>query len=328
MKVRTIISALFILFTTSLAAQLQPIGHLTIFSEDGDKFTLYLNGEQINTEPQVNIRVEDLNQPFYNAKIVFADGTKESVSKNRLPIADPDGTYMDVTYKLKRDKNNASKLKLNFFSVTPVDQGYVVPSNVWVRHWGRPEPQQVVVVQPGTTGGTVTQTTTTTTTSAGTGTNAVVGVNVNGVGVGMNVNINDGMATGTTVSQTTTTTTTSSSSGGRDVIVSEPAQVGCNRNRPMTADNFSDALATIKKISFDDTRLSTAKQISKSNCLSSNQIVQICEQFSFEETKLDFAKFAYDRCTDPKNYFNVNNIFKFSSNVESLSTYISARTSN
>src|SRR5688572_10064598 len=115
MKVRTIISALFILLTTSLAAQMQPIGHLTIFSEDGDKFTLYLNGEQFNTEPQVNIRIEDLNQPYYNAKIVFEDGTKEGISKNRLPITDPDGTYMDVTYKLKRDKNNVSKLKLNFF---------------------------------------------------------------------------------------------------------------------------------------------------------------------------------------------------------------------
>lgn len=324
MKVRTIISALFILFTTNLAAQLQPIGHLTIFSEDGDKFTLYLNGEQINTEPQVNIRVEDLNQPYYNAKIVFADATKEAVSKNRVTITDPEGTYMDVTYKLKRDKNNASKLKLNFFSVTPVEQGYVVPSNVWVRHWGRPE-QQVVMVQPAVAGGTVTQTTTTTTT-AGTGTNAVVGVSVNGVGVGMNVNINDGMSSGTMVSQTTTTTT-SSSSGGRDVIVSEPAQSGC-RNRSMSADNFADALASIKKISFDDTRLSTAKQISKSNCLSSNQIVKICEQFSFEETKLDFAKFAYDRCTDQKNYFNVNNIFSFSTNVDNLTNYISTRTPN
>ena len=327
MKLKATLSALFVLLTFCLFAQVQPVGHLTIFSEDGDKFTLFLNGEQINDKPQVNIRVEDLNQPYYNAKITFEDQTKEPITKNRLPVTDPDGVYMDVTYKMKRDKNNASKLKLNFFSVIPVDQGYVAPSNVYVRHWGKPEHQQVVVVQQGNTGGTVTQTTTTTTTTAGTGTNASVGVNVNGVGVGMNVNINDGMGgTNTTVSQTTTSTTTSTRE--RDVTVVEQTSAGCARNRPMTTDNFNNALSTIKKISFDETRLSTAKQIAKSNCLSSNQVVQICELFSFEETKLDFAKFAYDRCTDPKNYFNVNNIFTFSSNVESLTEYVNRKSNN
>ena len=45
-------------------AQIGPVGHLTIFSEDGDRFTLILNGEIINDEPQTNLRVEDLNQPF------------------------------------------------------------------------------------------------------------------------------------------------------------------------------------------------------------------------------------------------------------------------
>jgi hypothetical protein len=318
MKLRVTISALFIFLTTCLAAQNQPTGHLTIFSEDGDKFTLFLNGEQINDKPQVNIRVEDLNQPYYNAKMVFEDATREAIAKNQVPITDADGVYMDVTYKIRRDKNKATKMKLNFFSVTPVVQGYVVPSNVYVRHWGRPETQQVVVVQqPVNTGGAVTQTTTTTTT-AGTGVNA--GVNIDGVGVGISVN----MPANTTVSQTTTTTSTTTSGGG-NVVVAEPAYDGCVRNKPMAANNFTDALTTIKKISFDDTRLSTAKQISKSNCLSSSQIVQICELFSFEETKLDFAKFAYDCCTDPKNYFNVNNIFTFSTNVESLTNYISAK---
>jgi hypothetical protein len=319
MKSRITLSALFLFFTFLTVQAQQPIGHLTIFSEDGDKFTLFLNGEQINDKPQVNIRVEDLNQPHYNAKFVFEDGTKEAITKN-LPVTDPDGTYMDVTYKIKRDKNKATKMKLNFFSVTPVSQAYVAPSNVYVRHWGRPETQQVVVVQPA--GGAVTQTTTTTTT-AGTGVNAGMGVVVDGVGVGISVN----MPTATTVSQTTTTTTTSTNSGNGNVIVAEPAYDGCVRNRPMSADNFTNALATIKKISFDDTRLSTAKQISKSNCLSSSQIVQVCELFSFEETKLDFAKYAYDRCTDPKNYFNVNNIFTFSSNVESLTNYVSSKSS-
>lgn len=324
MKLRPTISALLIFFTTCLCAQVQPVGHLTIFSEDGDKFFLYLNGEQINDEAQVNIRVEDLNQPYYNAKITFEDKAKETITKNFLQITDPDGVYMDVTYKIKRDKNKASKMKLNFFSVIPVVQNYVAPSNVYVRRWGQPAPQQQMTVHPPVqTNGTVTQTITTTTTTAGNGVNAGVGVNVDGVGVGVNVNINDGVPVNSTISQTTTTTTTTGR--GRNVAVAEPVAAGCTRARPMDAGDFSNALETIKKMGFDETRLSTAKQISESNCLSTNQVVQMCKLFSFEETKLDFAKFAYDGCTDPKNYFNVNNIFSFSSSVESLSSYISGK---
>ena len=77
--------------------------------------------------------------------------------------------------------------------------------------------------------------------------------------------------------------------------------------------------------SSDLTRLKTAKQIAGSNCLSTGQIVEICKVFGFEETKLDFAKFAYDHCTEKQNYFKVNNVFGFSSSVDDLTNYISGR---
>ncbi|MFN7675721.1 hypothetical protein, partial [Flavobacterium sp.] len=62
-----------LMISTLSFAQFVPIGHLNIFSEDGDRFTLILNGEVINDVPQTNLRVEDLNQPYYNAKIRFED---------------------------------------------------------------------------------------------------------------------------------------------------------------------------------------------------------------------------------------------------------------
>ena len=89
----------------SLFAQ-QPFGHLTIFSENGDKFYLILNGEKINEIAQANLRVEELVQPYYNAKVIFEDGSKTEITKNFLQIADVDGIFSDVTYKIKRDKNN------------------------------------------------------------------------------------------------------------------------------------------------------------------------------------------------------------------------------
>ena len=93
------------LITFIANAQIGPVGHLTIFSEDGDRFTLILNGEIINDEPQTNLRVEDLNQPYYNAKVKFADQTLADISKNNLMLTDVDGIFSDVTYKIKRDKN-------------------------------------------------------------------------------------------------------------------------------------------------------------------------------------------------------------------------------
>ncbi|HEU0135952.1 MAG TPA: hypothetical protein VFQ50_01535, partial [Flavobacterium sp.] len=114
MKQKFTSTFLFLLFITlNTFAQAPPMGHLTIFSEDGDKFYLVLNGEKINDVPQTNLRVEELTQPYYNAKIIFDDKAKAEISKNYLQIADVDGIFMDVTYKIKRDKNNANKMKLN-----------------------------------------------------------------------------------------------------------------------------------------------------------------------------------------------------------------------
>lgn len=303
------------------SAQIQPFGHLTIFSEDGDRFYLILNGEKQNEQPETNIRVEELVQPHYNAKIIFEDNTIQEITKNFLQIADVDGIMTDVTYKIKKDKKNPTKAKLNFFSMIPVVQGFIAPSNVYVTRFGHPGPRQVVVQQPAVVGGgSVTQTTTTTTTTTGGGINA--GVSVGGVGV--SVNINDGMMGGMTMSETTTVTT---SSGHQTVIVDHGAPVGnpCFSGRAMSQNNFNSAIQSIRNQGFDETRLRTAQQIATSNCLNTNQIVEICKIFGFEETKLTFAKFAYDSCTEPNNYFKVNNVFSFSSSVDELNDFIMSR---
>ena len=313
MKRTITLFAIVLVSTLSFAQPRMPVGHLTIFSEDGDKFTLILNGEIINDTPQTNLRVEDLNQPYYNAKIRFQDNTLTDVSKNNLMLTDVDGIFSDVTYKIKRDKNNKTKMKLNYFSSIPVRPDFIPPSNVHVIHYGQPQP--VIIQQVGG----VSQTTTTTTSQNG-GTNIGVGVNVGGVNMG--ISINDNMGNGS-VTQTTTTTSTSHT-GGTIINHEEPIR-GCNGRLCMTSGNFNAALATIKKQSFEDTRLKTAKQVITANCLNVDQIIQIANTFSFEDNKLDFAKFAYDYCIEPRNYFKLNGIFSFSSNVDELSDYVQSR---
>jgi hypothetical protein len=307
MKTKILLSIGLFLFAVAAMAQ-QPIANLTIFSEDGSKFFLFLNGEQQNNIAQTNLRVEDLPQAYYSAKIIFEDKVTPEISKNYLGLTDANGVMQDVTYKIKRDKNNG-KMSLKYFSMVPVQQNYIPPTNVYVQHYGTP----VQVAPTPTTATTVTQTTTTT---SGTGNTAA---NVSMGGINMNININDPMFTGT--SQTTTTTTTSSSIN-TNTTSAIPVTTGCTEMMPA---DFTAALATIKKQGFDDTRLSTAKQIAGSNCLNATQIYSICKEFGFEETKLDFAKFAYDHCSEKKNYFKVNNVFNFSSSTDELNEYIQNR---
>lgn len=308
---------LFIVMCFAIQTQAQPVpvGHLTIFSEDGDKFFLVLNGERQNNVAQTNLRVEDLNQPYYNAKIIFEDKSLLDISKNFLQITDADGVFMDVTYKIRKDKTG--KPKLNYFSMVPVQQGFIPPSNVTVVHFGQPTPPPAAVVVPAST--TITQTTTT---RANTET---VNVNVGLPGVGMNVTINDPLLDGSVTTTTTTRTTTTTTGYVEPVPTQAPPvrSVGCNGAFAMNAGDFQSALATINKQGFDETKLSTAKNIAGKQCLTTGQIVQICKTFGFEQSKLDFAKFAYSRCTEPANYFKVNDVFGFSSSVEDLNNFTS-----
>ncbi|MBS7787430.1 DUF4476 domain-containing protein [Flavobacterium sp. CYK-55] len=321
MKIRFILLFTFFICALSYAQPGGPVGHLTIFSEDGDKFTLILNGEVINDTPQTNLRVEDLNQPYYSAKIKFENTALADITKNNLMLTDVDGVYSDVTYKIKRDKNNKTKMKMNYFSSIPVRPDFIPPSNVHVVHYGQP----VAPVRGGQQNTQVTQTTTTTTND---GVSIGVGMNVGGVNVGMT--INDSMGGGA-VSQTTTTTTTSSSSHSTshhndyEDHNHHGNNSGCGGRSCMTGGNFNAALATIKKQAFEDTRLKTAKQVITANCLNVDQIIQIANTFDFEDNKLDFAKYAYDYCIEPRNYFKLNGIFKFSSNVDELSDYVQSK---
>lgn len=316
MKKSVLITAAMLVYA-SIFAQPQPVGHLTVFSEDGDKFFLILNGERQNNVAQTNLRIEDLPQPYYNVKVIFEDKSFADITKNMVMIADADGRMMDVTYKVKRDKNGTPKMSSLPFSFVPVRQGFVPPSNVYVMHYGAPAPVANTVI---TTTPVATQTTTTTTTT--TGTVGTVGASVNVGGIGMNVTITDPLMDGTVQTTTTTSRTTTVNS---TAVAEPPRQVGCVNAIPMSSADFSSALGTIKNQSFSDSQLKTAKQVASGNCLTAGQISQICQIFSFEESKLDFAKYAYDFCTEPRNYFKVNNVFSFSSSSDELNDYVQSR---
>ncbi|HEX2616302.1 MAG TPA: DUF4476 domain-containing protein [Flavobacteriales bacterium] len=143
------------------------------------------------------------------------------------------------------------------------------------------------------------------------------------IGVGeeqMNVNMNVGTTTTTRTTTTTTTTTSEPPPAAEPTPVPEPAPV--NDCVAMGGGDFGEAKQSIASKGFEESKLTVAKQILTHNCLSTAQVKEIMVLFGFEETKLDFAKFAYDRTSDPKNYYKLNDAFSFESSISELDEYI------
>ena len=94
----------------------------------------------------------------------------------------------------------------------------------------------------------------------------------------------------------------------------------------MHPEDFRAALDRIRHQSFDDGRLAVAKQVARTNSLRSRQVMRVMRTFSFESTRLKFAKFAYRTrsVVDPQNYYVVNEAFNFSSSVRNLDQFIAS----
>lgn len=142
-----------------------------------------------------------------------------------------------------------------------------------------------------------------------------VNVNMGGMGVDMNINVRE------TYTETHTTTTTTNTGGSDHYIMSGyNGPIGCNW--PMEEAQFQDARSSVATKDFEDSKLTVAKQITGSNCLTAAQVRDMMGAFDFEDSKLEFAKFAYGRTFDIGNYYKLNDAFDFESSIDELNQYI------
>jgi Domain of unknown function (DUF4476) len=90
----------------------------------------------------------------------------------------------------------------------------------------------------------------------------------------------------------------------------------------MSNDDFFAVKRMLERESFDDTRLVIAKHIADVNSLTSIQVKEMAQLFSFDNSKLDFAKYAYTKTIDKNNFTVVCNVFSYSSSKAQLLDYI------
>lgn len=95
-----------------------------------------------------------------------------------------------------------------------------------------------------------------------------------------------------------------------------------NYSPAMSDIDFSRAKETLRKEWFENKRLTTAKQIIDGNSFTSRQVKELVSLFTFENNKLEIAKYAYGRTVDKENYFVINDAFSFNNSKEALSKYI------
>jgi len=334
---------------------------LTVFSNDGEKFWVILNGVRQNDNAQTNVKLEPFNGGIYKMKVIFQDTTLGECDKD---VELNDHTALSFNLKKKEETGAGNKLKrmgnavssdlnmkktgtdkpelykvvlfsstaygnssgsINKFSTpdatttttTTTNTQSTAPAGTQTAVvYQQAQPAQTTVVYQQQPAGTVVQQTTTT---VGDPNAASVNMNVGGLGVGMNVNVT-GMSS--TSSQTTTTVVNGSPASSSTVVYvpGYSGPVGCPY--PMAPADFESAKNSISGQSFDDTKLTIAKQVVGSNCLTAQQVKDLLGLFSFEQNKLEFAKYAYGHTYDKGNYFKINDAFSFSSSVDELNQYI------
>jgi len=348
------------LFACIIASQAFSQSSVVVFSEAGEKFTIYLNGEKKNNTPQSNVKINGLTSEFYQARVDFEDAMLPDFAENNFAVQ----RGFEFTYVVKKNKKGEYVLRYQGQTETTTtavntDSGSDVKRIAEVDNETPSENITInqsiqVTEEPVAPKTTVTQTTTTTTKKqpgnaapAATGGNLSMGINVDGVNMGISINANDlggsvNMQTTEQTVVTTTTTTTTQSATPAPKPAPKPAAAPAPAPRPapapaaapqpvgrcassMAATSFMKAKENISSNSFEDSKMTVAKQVTKANCMTAEQIKDVMGLFSFEDSKLEYAKYAYDFCFNQGDYYEVNSAFTFESSIEELNKFLESK---
>ncbi len=340
-----LLTALILLACSSFAQ----LSTLILYTEKGETFYVYLNGVKQNNDPKSKIVLEKMvfSAPEVKCKIVFS--SKKLGNFEKTININPE---MEVTYSITKINKKQWGLKLiKELSIMAQPQH---PEPVKINQQATPvitnDPNANVAinyVDPNT--------------GAKVNVSVNAGNNNGTYQTHSNVNTPNGSQTTTTTTQTTTTTYGTQTyqnqnqnqnnnndnnynnnqnynqnnknkhhhkdkDNRQNVPVYEPVPgytgaIGCNN--PMTPENFANVKQSISSKSFENTKLTIAKQVLNNNCLLTSQVKEIIKLFDFENTKLEFAKYAYGYTYDLNNYYMLNDAFEFEHSITELNDYIS-----
>lgn len=168
-------------------------------------------------------------------------------------------------------------------------------------------------------GTTVSETTTTTTTSSSSTVSTSSASTTSGVGLNSNININQSGANQTVQGQTNTHVLQQQQQ--QQVIQNQ--QQGHFVNCTQTMNRLEAFKAELQDQSFEEDRLEALKLAMNKTCLSTAQAGQLLDLFTFDENRLEAAKFLSDRLTDRDNAGSLAMKLTFDSSKMEYRRYIS-----
>ncbi len=304
---------------------------IVIFTNiESAKFKAKLNGATRNNDFETSVNIKKLATKTYKLRIEFEDSKVKPIDKTVKVNPNTEYTFeviqksdakqkmsklgnklaRDITLR-ERDTSDIKDLyQLKTISVNPLRNAGV---NNYSDNSGGETKQ---ISGSSATSKRVTAVHTSTNSQVPT-TRSSANLNLNTTGVNLNVNISDNNSA--TYQETVVTTNTTE----HYVMPGYSGPVGCPW--PMNDNDFANAKNSIAAKTFEDSKLTVAKQIANSNCLTSAQVRDLLYLFDFEDTKLDFAKYCYGYTFDLGNYYLVNDAFEFETSVDELNNYINSR---
>jgi hypothetical protein len=85
---------------------------------------------------------------------------------------------------------------------------------------------------------------------------------------------------------------------------------------------FNDLKDMLRREWFENNRLTSAKVIVDKNNFTTAQVKELMLLFTFENNRLELAKYAYCKAVDQRNYWSLNDALTFSSSKDELARFL------
>lgn len=90
----------------------------------------------------------------------------------------------------------------------------------------------------------------------------------------------------------------------------------------MRGREFETLKESLRKEWFENNRLTSVKTVADKTNFTTQQVKELMLLFTFENNRLEIAKYAYRKTVDKQNYYQVNEALTFSSSKDELARFI------
>jgi hypothetical protein len=300
---------LFSFFSIIIFAQ-KPVASLTILSEKGDMFFIYINGHKVNTKPMSKVKVENLDYVYYALKVEYDDASHYTIEKNKFFVCNKKGELRDMTYELVRED---SEMKLKFVSMQ-IPTGNATSSENFAFDFN--EIGKNTVAQPKQDKSPIQQPKEEVVSKKEIPKDTIVTNK-------LTTEIQQISPAKESIVTEKTPVEEANSNIVNALVLMEPKNWVCKNEWPMLRTDYAKVYKVISIQNTDADKLKLAKELASKNCLKTDQVIEMAALITNEAERLDFVKFSYSHTIDIKNYLKAEKLFNTEKSKSSFQYFIS-----